>query len=352
MTLSKRVALTVALAVMVGAAANPALAGGQKVVGPGDSIQAAVDKAKPGETIVVLGTHRENVAIATDGITLRGVGAALERPATPQLNACFDGEAFTDVNGVCVIGTLDLEAGEVVREVRNVTVTGFTIRGFDLGIVAFGAHDATFAGNVAADNGEYGITAFASSGTRILFNRASGSDEAGLYIGDSPTADATLIGNEVSGNLFGVLVRNAEHGAIAGNSIHDNCAGVALLADAPGPTGSFKLAGNSIAHNTKACPAGEDLDVPLSGVGIALVGANDVSVLGNLVTGNAPSADTEVAGGIIVATGDGGTPSSGNTVRGNLLRGNAPDLVWDGAGSGNVFAGNLCRTSDPAGLCG
>ncbi len=351
MTLSRRFALLVALAVMVGAAADPALAG-QKVVGPGDSIQAAVDKAKPGDTIVVLGTHRENVAIATDGITLHGVGAALERPATPQLNACFDGEFFTDVNGVCVVGTLDLEAGEVVREVRNVTVTGFAIRGFDLGIVSFGAHDATFAGNVAAGNGEYGITAFASSGTKMLFNRASGSDEAGFYIGDSPTADATLIGNEASGNLFGILIRNAEHGTVAGNSIHDNCAGVALLADAPGPTGSFRLTGNAIVHNTKACPAGEDSPFPLSGVGIALAGAHDVSVLANLVTGNVPSGDTEVAGGVIVATGDGGTPPSGNAVRGNLIRGNALDLVWDGAGSGNVFAGNLCRTSDPAGLCG
>ena len=48
-----------------------------KVVGPGDSIQAAVDAAKPGDTVVVVGLHRENVAITTDGITLRGHGAVL-----------------------------------------------------------------------------------------------------------------------------------------------------------------------------------------------------------------------------------------------------------------------------------
>ena len=39
----------------------------------GQSIQAAVDAATAGDTIRVFGTHRENVAIQTDGLTLRGV---------------------------------------------------------------------------------------------------------------------------------------------------------------------------------------------------------------------------------------------------------------------------------------
>lgn len=84
----------------------------------------------------------------------------------------------------------------------------------------------------------------------MLFNHASGSDEAGFYIGDSPAADATLIGNDSSGNLFGVLIRNALHGKALGNSIHGNCAGVAVLADLPGPAGLFHLAGNRISNNT------------------------------------------------------------------------------------------------------
>ena len=61
-----------------------------KVVGPGDSIQAAIDAAQPGDTIVVKGVHHENVAIAKDGITLRGIGAVLEPAATPLANACTD----------------------------------------------------------------------------------------------------------------------------------------------------------------------------------------------------------------------------------------------------------------------
>jgi nitrous oxidase accessory protein NosD len=342
-----------ALLVMLVSGPGWARAASKVVVGPGDSIQAAVDAARPGDTIVVKGRHRENVAITTDGITLRGRGAVLEPAATPVQNACLDPSAPTEVDGICILGDVDFDTGEVIREVRDVTVRGFTIRGFSEGIVAFGAHDATFARNVATGNEGYGITAFASTGTRMLFNRASGSDEAGFYIGDSPDAGATLIGNKSSGNLFGVLIRNAEHGKVVANSIHGNCAGVAVLADLPGPAGLFRLAGNRIRNNTKACAAGEDIPFPLSGVGVALLGATGMKITGNLITGNVPSADTEFSAGILVASGPGNpaTAPADNRIHGNRILRNDPDLFWDQTGSGNSFRGNFCRTSTPAGLC-
>ena len=76
-------ALLAALLVMLAAGTGAARAATKVVVGPGDSIQAAVDAARPGDTIVVMGQHKENVAITTDGITLHGVGAVLEPAATP-----------------------------------------------------------------------------------------------------------------------------------------------------------------------------------------------------------------------------------------------------------------------------
>ncbi len=321
-------------------------------VGPGDSIQAAVDAAKPGTTIVVKGSHSENVAVTKNGISLIGLHALLQPAATPTQNACLDASQPGDVNGICVLGDVNFDTGTVNSEVRNVTVKGFTIRGFsDTGIIALGAHRATFAGNVLEDNGEYGIAAFSSTGTRVAFNHASGSGEAGIYIGDSPRAHATLFRNETSDNLFGIFVRDAEHGQVFGNSIHDNCVGALVLADAPGPAGFFRFTGNSVRHNTKACAAGEDTDVPLSGIGIALSGATGVSIKGNLITGNVPSAESAFSGGVVVVKGDGGTAPTNNRVVKNVILHNQPDLFWDGTGTGNVFERNACQTSTPPGLC-
>jgi parallel beta-helix repeat protein len=343
-------ALAAATALAAGLSAGSAQAA-VTVVGPGDSIQAAIDAAHPGDTIVVKGVHHENVAITTDGITLRGSGAVLEPAATPLVNVCTDPSAPQDVIGVCVAGDIDFDTGAVIREVQGVSVSGFTVRGFDEGIAAFGAHAATFAGNVAEDDEEYGITAFFSTGTRFLFNRVSDAEEAGIYIGDSPNADVTVIGNDASDNLFGILVRDSEHGTIVGNNVHGNCLGIPFFADLPGPVGLFTVAANRIADNTKACPASEDAPFPVSGIGVALLGATGVTVVGNVITGNVPSAGSAFSGGVVVAAGVGGTAPTGNRVRGNVILHNAPDLFWDGTGTGNVLTGNLCGTSVPAGLC-
>ena len=122
------------------------------------------------------------------------------------------------------------------------------------------------------------------------------------------------------------------------------------MGDAPGPAGFFRLNSNEIRDNTKACPATEEAPA-LSGVGLALLAATNNAVNGNLIAGNVPSGDTVASGGVVVASGFGGTPPRDNKVRGNRILGNNPDISWDQTGSGNTFQGNNCSASDPAGLC-
>src|ERR671918_2807869 len=55
------------------------------VVGPGESIQKAINAADPGDTIIVRGVHREDVIIRKDGIKLLGQDAVIEAP--PKSNA-------------------------------------------------------------------------------------------------------------------------------------------------------------------------------------------------------------------------------------------------------------------------
>jgi nitrous oxidase accessory protein NosD len=178
----------------------------------------------------------------------------------------------------------------------------------------------------------------------------TGSGEAGIYLGDSPHADATVAANETYGNLFGVLVRNALHGRIAGNEVHNNCQGMWFFADEPGPAGEFDVAGNTVTNNTRACAATEETP-QLSGVGIALLGAKGMEVTGNHIIGNVPSGPTRFSGGVVVVKGFGGTPPTNNTVVGNTILRNRSDILWDKSGSGNRLTPNNCKTSKPGRLC-
>jgi hypothetical protein len=301
------------------------------VVHPGESIHKAIKAADPGDTIVVLGgVHHETVAIKKDGISLRGVDAVLKPPAKPT-SPC-------GASGFCV-------------KADNVSISGFTVRNFpETGIIAIGARNAKFMTNRAVKNGEYGIAAFSSTGTQMIANLTSGSDDAGLYVGDSPHADATVVANETYDNVLGILVRNALHGKIAGNQVHNNCMGMFFLADEPGPAGAFGVSGNEVVNNTRACPAFEDAP-PLSGVGIALLGAKDMEIKGNHIIHNVPSGPTGFSGGVVVTKGFGGTPPTNNTLTGNTILRNKPDIFWDKSGSGNRFKPNDCKTSKPGGLC-
>lgn len=338
-------ALAVALAAVVGSAQAQSGAGlADGIVGPGESIQAAVGAADPGDTIVVRGVHRENVVIRKNGISLRGAGAVLRPPASQN--------APCGPSGICLLGDVDFQTGEVSRRVSGVSVSGFTVRGFeDTGIIALGARDASFVANRTFGNGEYGIAAFSSTGTRVVANDTRGGGTAGIYIGDASNANASIRANDTSDNELGIFIRNARQGTIAGNNIHGNCQGVLFLADAPGPSGNFAVKGNAVRNNTKACPP-EDGVPPLSGAGLTLAGARGVEITGNQITGNAASGPSVFSGGVVVVRGIGGTAPVNNSVSANAILRNDPDIFWDESGTGNRFANNRCETSVPARLCG
>ena len=110
----RNLAVTVALASAVAAGvwtAAPAGAG-TLVVHPGQSIQAAVDNARPGTTIkLAAGVYHQSVGITKDGITLAGSGpgtSVIEPAAQPS------GPCGSQQFGICVVGHTD-DNGNITR---------------------------------------------------------------------------------------------------------------------------------------------------------------------------------------------------------------------------------------------
>ena len=122
MALTLLVASGVALTAGVGFAAADS-----SVVGPGESIQKAINAADPGDTIIVRGVHREDVVIRKDGIKLRGDDAVIEAPAKAD-SPCS--KFFGGPEAICVLGDFNPETFEVIKRVKDVSISGFTIRGF------------------------------------------------------------------------------------------------------------------------------------------------------------------------------------------------------------------------------
>src|SRR5918995_3471019 len=354
MALTLLVASGVALAVGIGSAGAQS-----SVVGPGESIQKAVNAAHPGDTIVVKGVHREDVIIGKNEIKLRGDDATLKPPARA-------GSPCSRVSGptaICVLGDFNLETGEPTGpRVSDVSVSGFTIRGFKIagkgdkdlvgidvtnarnttvvgnrviGNVALGigaawsvnttvaknhvirsgspepdeegivvefssrttvvknvfrgfvsgidvdfSTNTTFAGNDLIGN-RLGVLVFESTGTKILSNDITDTTEVGTVIlnstgtkivsndisryGDAgisifgpKPANLKVVGNNISGGPAGIYVADTKGGSFAGNTIHDNCAGMFFEADgSKEPVSGFEVKGNTVKDNTRSCRAGQ-----------------------------------------------------------------------------------------------
>jgi parallel beta-helix repeat protein len=236
------IALTLLVASGVALAAGIGSAGAQSaVVGPGESIQKAVNAAAPGDTIVVRGVHREDVIIGKNGIKLRGDDATLKPPARA-------GSPCSRVSGptaICVLGDFNLETGEPTGpRVSDVSVSGFTIRGFKIagkgdkdlvGIDVTNARNTTVVGNRVIGNVSLGIGVAGSVNTTVAKNHVIGGPESEHGIFVEFNSRTKIVNNVVRSNVFGIDVNKSPNTTIAGNdSIGNSVDGIAVLEDSPG----------------------------------------------------------------------------------------------------------------------
>jgi hypothetical protein len=327
----------------------------------GESIQAAIDAAKPGTTIKIeAGTYSEALRIDKDGIELVGEGRKKTNlvPPAGEPTDCVFAPA-----GICVN-----DAADENHRVRDVEISHLSVKGFIFGIFFFNTKNGEVTRTIASDNAAYGMFFNNSTGANIGRNVTANDGEAGIYVGDSPNADATVWKNVSYGSAFGVFIRDAAHGAVLKNKTFSNCAGILFLntdetavppGQTPGPvidTKDWLAKQNNATANNKVCPPEEGSDEPpVSGIGIGIAAASDIDVIDNGVYGNVPPADAPFGGGIVIVGLPEFTPPRPSTdikVGFNTALGNTPDLFWDEAqGSTARFFANDCLTSQPDGLC-
>jgi hypothetical protein len=348
-------------------AAAPAHAGTVHVVLPGQSIQAAVDAASPGDTVqLVRGTYRQSVTISTDGITLRGAGAGpdgsvLLPPPVPPAGFCAQvpPDSATHGGGVCVFGAFDPVTGNISSYTTGVHITGIRVQdAAGDGLVGYGTRGLRIDHVAAINSGVYGIVVIASQHATVARNLVVGlqTNGAGMYLGFLTHAGLLVTGNTVRGAALGIFMQDVQDVSITGNDASGNCSGALLLDDnhpqdgqPPGTVnGDITIARNAFTANNVLCSG----HPTIQGAGLLMIGTRHTLVVGNAVTAN--NGAQPLSGGIVLvsAVPFGGLAEGSDTIMHNTLTGNTPDdLSWDGNGSGIAFRANQCGTCAPAQLC-
>lgn len=230
-----------------------------------ESIQAAVDAAAPGDLVLVApGVYEEAVSVETDRLTIRGLD---------RNEVILDGGFELD-NGIRVAGADGVA-------VENLTVRNYTRNGvFWTGVEGYrGSYLTTYR------TGDYGVYAYEATKGLIEHSYASGSPDAGFYIGQCYPCDAVI--DDVVSEFNGLGYSGTNSGgnlAIVNSTFRNNRAGIVPN------SGSYELCyperdttviGNLVHSNNQPDTPAIDVAFDAMGNGILVAGG-----VGNTIARN------------------------------------------------------------------
>ncbi|MBK9926073.1 MAG: right-handed parallel beta-helix repeat-containing protein [Anaerolineales bacterium] len=318
-------------------------------MGPDETIQQAVDRSGPGDTIEIpYGIYHESVVLDWSDVKLVGI------PNNKGEWPVIDGEG-TRSDGVIASGNN--------FEMYNFAVKNYTSNG----VLVEGATKVYLHDMYIENTGVYGVYPVRCTDVLIERIEATLMNDAAIYAGKSQ--DVVIRNTLTYGNVIGIELENTVNGDVYNNVAHDNTVGIFidLLPQLPSKVSMYTKVHDNISENNNGNNFGtEGTAVALipPGTGMLILAADEVEIYNNTIRGNKTGglAVFNLTIGFSTNEIDVGPNPEHVYAHDNIyenngydadpfvknMLGKGYDIIWDTSGADNYFDEKVASSFPPA----